>query len=212
MHRLAGDGNGLSSVRRVHVRFLAVGRQGSAGTPLGCRCISPIPRHRTQSAVQEPNSLLSRGKNTKEQDFFLLLLLLLPLLRSCAQEARAPALQRSPCAAARRRRKARRGARMDAREFVVSTWTCCRQTPQPPREPDFAGTQNQARRRGVLLFGYFLLDKQEKVTRPPLRGTKLAKSQLQSRGKRNASIRRNNRENRNASKSLDSRLRGNDEV
>src|SRR5688500_16790135 len=59
---------------------------------------------------------------------------------------------------------------------------------------------NQARHRGVLLFGYFLLDKQEKVTRPPLRGTKLAKSQLHSRGKRNAS------------KSLDSRLRGNDEI
>jgi hypothetical protein len=68
---------------------------------------------------------------------------------------------------------------MDAREFVVSTWTCCRQTPQPTRDPDFAGTQNQARHRGVLLFGYFLLDKQEKVTRPPLRGTKLAKSQQQ---------------------------------
>jgi hypothetical protein len=68
---------------------------------------------------------------------------------------------------------------MDAREFVVSTWTCCRQTPQPTREPDFAWTQNQARHRGVLLFGYFLLDKQEKVTRPPLRGTKLAKSQQQ---------------------------------
>jgi hypothetical protein len=59
---------------------------------------------------------------------------------------------------------------------------------------------NQARHRGVLLFGYFLLDKQEKVTRPPLRGTKPAKSQLQNRGKRTAS------------KSLDSRLRGNDGV
>jgi hypothetical protein len=91
-----------------------------------------------------------------------------------------------------------RVARMDAREFVVRPWTACRQTPQPPRDPDFAWTQNQARHRGVLLFGYFLLDKQEKVTRPPLRGTKLAKSQLRLRGKRNAS------------ESLDSRLRGND--
>jgi hypothetical protein len=69
---------------------------------------------------------------------------------------------------------------MDAREFFVGTWMCRRRTPQPTREPDFAGTQNQARHRGVLLFGYFLLDKQEKVTRPPLRGTKLAKSQQQN--------------------------------
>jgi hypothetical protein len=40
----------------------------------------------------------------------------------------------------------------------------------------------------------------KKVTRPPLRGTKLAKSQHQTRGKPTAS------------NSLDSRLRGNDEV
>ena len=35
--------------------------------------------------------------------------------------------------------KARRGARMDARAFDVSTWTCCRRTPQPARVVTRAG-------------------------------------------------------------------------
>ena len=52
----------------------------------------------------------------------------------------------------------------------------------------------KAGRRGVLLFGYFLLDKQEKVTRPRS-GRKLWIDRLRQR----------------IAKSLDSRFRGNDE-
>ncbi len=76
---------------------------------------------------------------------------------------------RVPYVAATVRRKARREARMDAREFVVSTRTCCQQTPTHRRAP---AASSPAPLRGRLLFGYFLLAKQEKVTRLPLRQAK----------------------------------------
>jgi hypothetical protein len=62
--------------------------------------------------------------------------------------------------------KARRVARKDASQLAASPWMDCQTTPEPLRE--VAG--QDARRplhRGGLLFGYFLLATQEKVTRSP---------------------------------------------
>ena len=61
---------------------------------------------------------------------------------------------------------ARRVACMDASQFGV--WAGC--PVDKPRSPtaDFPGRDaRKARKRGGLLFGYFLLATQEKVTRPP---------------------------------------------
>ena len=62
--------------------------------------------------------------------------------------------------------KARRVARTDASQLAASPRMDCQPTPEPLRE--VAG--QDARRplhRGGLLFGYFLLATQEKVTRSP---------------------------------------------
>ena len=62
--------------------------------------------------------------------------------------------------------KARRVARRDASQLAASPRMDCQPTPEPLRE--VAG--QDARRplhRGGLLFGYFLLATQEKVTRSP---------------------------------------------
>jgi hypothetical protein len=192
-HREAPGGWGLSTARpcaddklaRIHAR----NPDGLSTRPEPLHTGAPRAERKQDQEPREASLFTAAWIESRSQSAKLALVLALALALALARRKRALWLfNRGPCAAARRRRKARRGARMDAREFFVGTRMCRRRTPQPPRVPDFAGTQNQARHRGVLLFGYFLLDKQEKVTRPPLRGTKLAKSQLQNRGKRNASI------------------------
>ena len=57
-------------------------------------------------------------------------------------------------------------AAMDRGDRSDGTWTCHRGGPAAARVPGGQDAR-RARRWGVLLFGYFLLDKQEKVTRGP---------------------------------------------
>ena len=66
----------------------------------------------------------------------------------------------SPFAAARAGRKCSQSRAHDACEFVARTGTCVQRTPACLRVPPQA-----ARHPGCVLFGYFLLHKQEKVTR-----------------------------------------------
>ena len=63
------------------------------------------------------------------------------------------------------------GARAGGPRVFVSTRTCCRK-PRPHLTDFLDRDVQKARLRGALLFGYFLLGKQEKVTRPPPRRTK----------------------------------------
>ena len=69
-----------------------------------------------------------------------------------------------PCRSAGGWRISPQGRAHDARVFFASTRMCCRKTPQAERA--LAGQDaRRATGRGGLLFGYFLLATQEKVTR-----------------------------------------------
>jgi len=59
-----------------------------------------------------------------------------------------------------------KGRAHDARVFFASIGTCCRKTPAAARAPGGQDAR-KACARGAFLFGYFLLGKQEKVTRGP---------------------------------------------
>ena len=71
-----------------------------------------------------------------------------------------------PSGAAGGRRNSPKGGPQDVGQSVVGARMRRRQTPQAARGP-VGQEARKARKRGVFLFGYFLLDEQEKVTRPP---------------------------------------------
>ena len=56
------------------------------------------------------------------------------------------------------------GGAMDRADFDNRPWMACGRNPSARSEPS---AQPRARIRGRVLFGYFLLHEQEKVTRPP---------------------------------------------
>jgi hypothetical protein len=62
--------------------------------------------------------------------------------------------------------KARRVGAMDCAQLAASTWMCCQPTPGAAARSRRTGVRRPLR-RGGLLFGYFLLATQEKVTRSP---------------------------------------------
>jgi len=80
--------------------------------------------------------------------------------------------QGSPYDAAGGWRIARRVARMDAGQFFARAGCPVEKPRSPPAHLE--GEARKARHPGALLFGYFLLGKQEKVTRPPAGGRKPA--------------------------------------
>jgi hypothetical protein len=83
-----------------------------------------------------------------------------------------PAALWIPSEAAAGRRKSPQGGRQGCRPVWRQGRMPCRQTPQPGR--GLSGRDaRKARKRGGLLFGYFLLATQEKVARPPKEGETL---------------------------------------
>jgi hypothetical protein len=84
---------------------------------------------------------------------------------SRAQEAR----KGGPSNTASGRRKSPKDGPQDAGQFAAGTGMCLRRTPAAAREPG-AQDVRRACSRGGLLFGDFLLAKQEKVARAPGRG------------------------------------------
>ncbi len=110
-----------------------------------CRAPSPAAR---EKEGQEPKRMLRARRN---------------LLRlGCA----GCAVNGAPMQRQRDVGKARRVARMDASQFDVSPGTDCRRTAGVALRSRRAGARRPLH-RGGLLFGYFLLATQEKVTRAP---------------------------------------------
>ncbi len=60
-----------------------------------------------------------------------------------------------------------RGRAQDARASDLGTGMCRERTPEPARVVCRAWMPGDRGREGAFFFGYFLLDEQEKVTRPP---------------------------------------------
>ena len=86
----------------------------------------------------------------------------------CGQDGRALLLPGSLSTAARTGGRSPKGRAHDARAFAVGTWTCRQRTSGESSLQSFGhDAQTTAAARVPLLFGYFLLGKQEKVTRAP---------------------------------------------
>ena len=94
--------------------------------------------------------------------------------------------------------KSRSDRRQEAGEFAVSTWTYCRQTPEPAREVDGHGCPSTATSR-VHFFGYFLCASKESDP-----AARKADGTQQGRTPRQC-------DTRPKAKSLGPRLRGDDE-
>jgi len=83
----------------------------------------------------------------------------------CGQEGRAFGSPGSLLAAASARRQGPQGRREGSRRVCRQRRTRCRQTPERARAVTRAGCARDRGLEGALLFGDFLLGKQEKVTR-----------------------------------------------
>src|SRR3954451_15294965 len=91
------------------------------------------------------------------------------------------------------------GGARDRADFFHRPGMACGKNPFVLREPL---APRAARCRGRVLFGYFLLHEQEKVTRPPGRRTKTHRDVSR--------FSRQRAENESKAKQMDSRFRGND--
>ncbi len=132
LHKESNQRNAPSVTRRPRSgRFAAVGRGLAAGL-LPCRQMRAVLARTACGArgLFRPTFAASqRGQHQEQQKQKLL-----------RQEPRFSLASPGPLqVAASRRRKSPKGRRQDAGEFADSTWTYCRQTPEPARAVTRAG-------------------------------------------------------------------------
>ncbi len=131
LHKESNQRNAPSVTRRPRSgRFAAVGRVWRQGSCPVAKCGPSWPAPRAAHAASSGRpSPLHRGSTSRAAKPKLL-----------RQEPRSSFASRVPLqVAASRWRKSPKGRRQDAGEFADSTWTYCRQTPEPARAVTRAG-------------------------------------------------------------------------